>query len=60
LDKFPSQFFRCCCFVNSENVAGTAGANSSINSKEGVAVDPLLARAGWNLAIESVVAKGQI
>jgi|TARA_R110001592_G_scaffold162260_2_gene395356 hypothetical protein len=28
-------------------------ANSFINSKEGMAVDPLLARAGWNLAIDS-------
>jgi hypothetical protein len=38
--------FRSSYFVNSENVAGTAGV-----IQEGIAVDPLLARAGWNLAM---------
>jgi hypothetical protein len=32
--------------LKSENVAGTAGV-----IQEGIAVDPLMARAGWNLAI---------
>ncbi|MGI2109061.1 hypothetical protein ACRN9C_06635 [Shewanella frigidimarina] len=32
--------------VKKENVAGTAGV-----IQEGIAVDPLLARAGWNLAM---------
>ncbi|QDE29828.1 MULTISPECIES: hypothetical protein [Shewanella] len=35
--------------MNSENVAGTAGV-----IQEGIAVDPLLARAGWNLAFLNV------
>jgi hypothetical protein len=47
-------FFAAVVWLNSENVAGTAGANSLIKNKEGVAVDPLLACAGWNLAILSV------
>jgi hypothetical protein len=51
LNLTPWLPFRSYCFVNSENVAGTAGANAFINSKEGIAVDPLLTRAGWNLAI---------
>ncbi|WP_220493747.1 hypothetical protein, partial [Shewanella sp. SG41-4] len=39
-------FFAAVVWLNSENVAGTAGV-----IQEGIAVDPLLARAGWNLAI---------
>ena len=43
---FRRNFFAAVVWLNSENVAGTAGV-----IQEGVAVDPLLARAGWNLAI---------
>ncbi|MGX9462034.1 hypothetical protein ACWXWU_12470 [Shewanella sp. A14] len=46
MDKFPLQFFAAFVWLKSENVAGTAG-----EIQEGIAVDPLLARAGWNLAI---------
>ncbi|MGI2170267.1 hypothetical protein ACROAE_08735 [Shewanella sp. MF05960] len=46
LEQFPSQFFAAVVWLNSENVAGTAGV-----IQEGIAVDPLLACAGWNLAI---------
>ena len=43
---FRRNFFAAVVWLNSENVAGTAGV-----IQEGIAVDPLLARAGWNLAI---------
>ena len=46
LDNFRRNFFAAVVWLNSENVAGTAGV-----IQEGIAVDPLLARAGWNLAI---------
>ncbi|MCL1102502.1 hypothetical protein [Shewanella saliphila] len=51
---FRRNFFAAVVWLKSENVAGTAEASSFIKSKEGIAVDPLLARAGWNLAILSV------
>ncbi|MGI2110238.1 hypothetical protein ACRN9C_12680 [Shewanella frigidimarina] len=43
---FRRNFFAAVVWLNSENVAGTAGV-----IQEGIAVDPLLAGAGWNLAI---------
>ncbi|WP_167526087.1 hypothetical protein [Shewanella frigidimarina] len=44
--NFRRNFFAAVVWLKSENVAGTAGV-----IQEGIAVDPLLARAGWNLAI---------
>ncbi|MGI2170044.1 hypothetical protein ACROAE_07590 [Shewanella sp. MF05960] len=46
---FRRNFFAAVVWLKSENVAGTAQV-----IQEGIAVDPLLARAGWNLAILSV------
>ncbi|MFT6123982.1 MAG: hypothetical protein ACJAW2_000649 [Shewanella sp.] len=44
--NFRRNFFAAVAWLKSENVAGTAGV-----IQEGIAVDPLLAGAGWNLAI---------
>jgi hypothetical protein len=44
--NFRRNFFAAVVWLKSENVAGTAGV-----IQEGIAVDPLLARAGWNLAM---------
>ncbi|RPA22771.1 hypothetical protein EGC78_20900 [Shewanella frigidimarina] len=44
--NFRRNFFAVVVWLKSENVAGTAGM-----IQEGIAVDPLLARAGWNLAM---------
>ncbi|MGI2108885.1 hypothetical protein ACRN9C_05710 [Shewanella frigidimarina] len=46
LDNFRRNVFAAVVWLKSENVAGTAGV-----IQEGIAVDPLLARAGWNLAM---------
>ncbi|QHS14134.1 hypothetical protein [Shewanella sp. Arc9-LZ] len=44
--NFRRNFFAAVVWLKSENVAGTARV-----IQEGIAVDPLLARAGWNLAM---------
>ncbi|WP_137226576.1 hypothetical protein [Shewanella sp. MEBiC00475] len=44
--NFRRNFYAAVVWLKSENVAGTAGV-----IQEGIAVDPLLVRAGWNLAI---------